>query len=1073
MLGGLISTNAYSQLHAPPTCGENFTLDWSSSPSGSNEYDWPDGTLSNTFSNVDDSGINISIDFTGDTSAFGNWDGQQTPKVGNSAHSSFEGIDLYNSGYSSTGITCTITFSSPIYALSFDMLHVNKTGQNGDKYTITATTVDGSTIHPTFTNSSNPSYTSNNTNGVINATSGSTSGYNAVVGVNFANANYITSVTFLWQDCDSCSQNYVHGSGLGNFSFCIPQTLDFDGVNDYIATSPFLGNKNELTMMTWIKLDNSFNGGDIMGQRNFRLLVDSNNRLKASVKTNGEPNVINTPSASAPTLQNNLWYHVAAIYNANLGTIEMFLNGESIWKRLGVNGSAIDNTNAWNSDHDFEIGRNTQFNNNYFEGAIYETRVYNKALTAKQLQRQVFQEIENNNGNVRGKIIPKDIEGLLWNDLILYYPMDIIDTGKTPDISNANRNGDLNNMRTYQERTAPLPYQTVAGGSEDWSDQNNWLYGSVWDITNKHSEYAIIKLSNNLTTNTSHKTVGFVFENNAELVVTGDNEIGNSWYLELDGSIDLQDDSQLIQGLESDLVTSSTASIKRRQEGLSNVYRYNYWSSPVGIPTATSLTNNNSNTGNTNNSAFTINMLKENNGDIQFTSSFSPPATTPATLSTRWLYTYNSGVSYYHWDAISVSENLSPGIGWSQKGPGVGTDGFQYIFEGKPNNGTILINAVDIGGPGSHGGTTKTEFLVGNPYPSAIDANQFIDDNQGVIGGAIYLWEHWAGDSHNLHEYEGGYATVNKLGKVRAYQFIGLNGATNGSQDGTKTPTQFIPVAQGFMVEVDSDGDIEFNNGQRIFKTEANGESVFFRNNNSNSKNNRTPIPVGFEFKKMKLQFKTSADLTRELVLGFNNETSDGFDYGYDARLTESAMTNDLLLPLQTEKTVIQAYSEITEDKEVDLLFIADGATTFSIKVTEFENFENQEVYLRDNFTGIYFDLTTEIAYNFTSEAGEFPDRFDIVFKPSEALSNQEFTEDHTSIVFNNTINTLYVKNLSQEAKTLFVTNMLGQTVANFNTINNTTLHNGLKINSLSTGLYLVTLTTDANQSITKKIVIK
>ena len=129
------------------------------------------------------------------------------------------------------GITFTITFSRPIYATGFDLFHINGNGTNGDKYTITATTTSGGTIYPTFTNSSNPSYTSNNATGVVDANKSSTSGTNAMVGINFLDEDYITSVTFLWQNCNTCSEYAIHGSGLGNFSFCLPQTLDFDGIN--------------------------------------------------------------------------------------------------------------------------------------------------------------------------------------------------------------------------------------------------------------------------------------------------------------------------------------------------------------------------------------------------------------------------------------------------------------------------------------------------------------------------------------------------------------------------------------------------------------------------------------------------------------------------------------------------------------------------------------------------------------------------------------------------------------------------------------------------------------------------
>jgi hypothetical protein len=50
-------------------------------------------------------------------------------------------------------------------------------------------------------------------------------------------------------------------------------------------------------------------------------------------------------------------------------------------------------------------------------------------------------------------------------------------------------------------------------------------------------------------------------------------------------------------------------------------------------------------------------------------------------------------------------------------------------FTGIPNNGSIPIT---IGGTGSFN-------LIGNPYPSAINADKFLDINSGVLGGTFIL----------------------------------------------------------------------------------------------------------------------------------------------------------------------------------------------------------------------------------------------------------------------------------------------------------------------------------------------
>ncbi len=1078
----------HAQLHSPPACGENFTLDWSSAPSATNEFNWlAAGVLSNTFNNVDNSGIDFTVTFTGETGTLGVWGGTQTPKVGTSASgSSLENLDLVTNGFSSTGITCTITFSTPIYALSFDLSHVNSNGTNGDMYTITATTTNGDTLFPTFTSSPTPSYTINNSTGVVDANASSTSGTNAIVGVNFLDEDYIESVTFLWQNCSSCSPNVMHGSGLGNFSFCIPQTLDFDGVNDYVDRSAFLGGKSEVTMMSWIKLDAGSDGGEIIGQRNFRLYVDSNKNLKGFVRTDSGLS-ISTPDLSLATLSDNLWYHVSLKYNGNTGDITLDLNGESIWSYSDVSiiGTTLNNEAEWNSDHDFEIGRNTELNNNYFEGSIYECRVFSKALTVSQLQRQVNQEIENNLGNVRGTIIPKDIEGLLWNDLELYYKMGVIETGYTPDSSNSNVDGHLNNMRTYQEYTAPLPYVTTSFCNGNWTDSNNWVHGDVWDISAIPSESAIIQIQGNIQLNTDISTVGLIIDSGGTLEVSNDSGVFNSWYLELNGTLDLEDDCQLIQSTNSDLVTSATGKLLRRQEGTSNMFRYNYWSSPVGTLGATSLTDNNSSTNNANNTSYNLNMIKDESGvNLSFTSGYHEVGK----ISSYWIFTFKNGLTYWDWASVSPGTPLEPGVGYTQKGTGNAGTQQQYIFEGKPNNGTILVNVTDTGGPGSVTSVSKTEYLLGNPYPSALDIHKFIDDNAGVIDGTLKLWQHWGGDSHYLDEYLAGYAQVNKLGSVRAYQFVGFYGAHNGSMDGTITPSKYLSVGQGFVTEIIADGNVEFNNSQRVFIKESdadgsyNNGSTFVKSAQTKSKKGSDDANASAKeegdntnpMQKIRLEFKSivGPDTRRELLLGFSDNTTDGFDYGYDAEC-DDINNNDLNLNLEGKNMNIQAYGPLSSEKVVPLNFKSSADNTFVISITDMEHIdEDQDIFIKDNLTGTYFDLR-QGDYEFQSEPGKFNSRLEIVFQnESKTLSTEEATFTENYIYYKNKTNTLYAKKLSSEVKRLAVINMRGQTILEDENVSRNRLESGYKFSNMATGAYIVCMRTETNEVLTKKIVL-
>ena len=225
---------------------------------------------------------------------------------------------------------------------------------------------------------------------------------------------------------------------------------------------------------------------------------------------------------------------------------------------------------------------------------------------------------------------------------------------------------------------------------------------------------------------------------------------------------------------------------------------------------------------------------------------------------------------------------------------------------------------------------------------------------------------------------------------------------------------------------------------------------------------------------KIRLEFNSivGPKTRRELLLGFSETTTDGFDYGYDAECDESN-NNDFNLGLEGKNMNMQAYSPITEDKAIPLNFKSSGDNTFEIKITETENLEEeQEVYLRDNLAGTYFDLRSDSAYEFQSEAGKFNTRFEIVFQnEAKTLSAEEATFTENYIYYQNKTNTLFAKKLNSQIKKLALINMRGQTVLEVENVPTESLENGFKFNNISTGAYIVCLRTEMNEVLTKKIV--
>lgn len=859
-------------------------------------------------------------------------------------------------------------------------------------------------------------------------------------------------------------------------------TLYFNGTDNYVSGPSFINGLNDVTIMAWVKSD-AGNSNDmvVVGEDvGAQLLLKKGNKPVFTISTgNGLVNVVNDCD-NCNTINFDKWYHITGSFSGATGEVKLFIDGVLVdTKNVGKKNIPI--SLSPNANKTFEIGRfsNKLKADHYFKGHIDEVRVFNVSLTDDQIQQMVYQEIENNSGKVGGAIVKKDIQEttkgntVSWNNLLAYYPMTDIKDRTILDYSDYEHSIKLYNLKTIQEQTAPMPYVSAKDG--DWTNTSTWLYGDVWDMETI-KRWSIIKIASNVTVGNSIKTNGLIIDSEKTLTVQGDNLVENNWYLELNGTLDLLGDSQLIQTINSDLVTSENGKILRRQEGTSNAFRYNYWSSPVGALSVSTLSNNNGPINNTNNSGFRLELLKDGNGfNMQFTSGH----TANNSISTYWLNTFINGVTYAHWSRIKTTSLIAPGVGYTQKGSGLkNTEEHQYIFEGKPNNGTILIEAKDRGGEGSVPSVSATTYLVGNPYPSALDVNKFIDDNEGVISGSIQLWQQWSGNSHNLSDYNGGYAEVNKLGSVRAYQFVGRQGGNSGKQDGTLIPSKYLAVGQGFIVEIIADGKLEFNNGQRVFIKEAeetnknsnNNNSVFFKGASSKSKNKTE------DMKKIRLEFNSVVGpaTTRELVLGFSDVTSDDFDYGYDAE-NSSPTNNDLHLNLNGVDMNLQAYSQITPDKVVPLNFKSSGSNAFEIKITELENIDDsQEIYLKDNFTGTYFNLQGNKPYSFTSEQGKFNKRFEIVFQSEEkSLGIEERNLAENFIYYKNSDRKLFVKKLNASSVTkLAIVNMLGQTTAEFTNVSQDELNNGLNIPNMASGAYVAYFRTDTNQVLTKKIII-
>ncbi|MDP5157117.1 MAG: choice-of-anchor D domain-containing protein [Flaviramulus sp.] len=837
--------------------------------------------------------------------------------------------------------------------------------------------------------------------------------------------------------------------------------LYFDGRNDYADDTEILSGLQNTSIMGWIKIDPELSVNSVVfGQTNLEIKVDTtDDEPRVYAIANGVSIANNTETHPIVV---NKWYHLAAVYDGTNNSLKMYLNGENIASTSCLS-SALDTNN-----HAFTIGKsaNPSINNSYFKGFIDEVRVFNKSLTSNELQKMVYQEIENNSGIIRGTIIPKDIYDfdynnqistpLNWSSLLRYYRLDnfnddIIDDLTSPNVD-IESGAKIYNVKIIEDQTAPLPHVTINSCSGNWNDYNNWENGN----TPSDSDYLIVNIKGNIETNTNISTIGLILENGSKIEVNGDSGLFNSWYTKLDGDIDLQGESQFIQTLDSELASNSSGTLEKDQQGTADTFTYNYWSSPVGK-------SNNS----TNNNSYKLPDVMQ---DVTFLTSGYNGKASPLSIADYWIWKFSNKQSdnYSQWQHVRSTGTLLTGEGFTMKGPGTGSISSlqNYIFNGKPNNADVNLNI-----------TIGNAYLIGNPYPSAIDAEQFILDNgstiagDGATTGIIYFWEHWGGGSHILKEYQGGYATYSLSGGVPAASY-GTNDpdvSTCGSP--TKIPGRYIPIAQGFFINAENSGIIKFNNGQRVFQVEDSTNSVFTKNSiNKTSKNNITNPETDTRLK-LRFGFNSNGTIYRQLLLTKDSRASLDYDWGFDAKNIDNQI-DDMYWMINEDRYIIQGVNELNEQSifPVGIHTKRNGLNSFSIDKIENAP-SNLNIYLHDKELGIYQDLK-ENNYEIIIPAGTYLDRFEITFSNGQILSNNVFENTlfkthysikNKSIIINNPI--------SKQIESVEILNILGQSLIKFQTNTNKT-YLEYNIGQIKTGNYILKIKTEFGL-ISKKILIK
>jgi predicted outer membrane repeat protein len=547
------------------------------------------------------------------------------------------------------------------------------------------------------------------------------------------------------------------------------------------------------------------------------------------------------------------------------------------------------------------------------------------------------------------------------------------------------------------------PGTGATGGNLEGSDTSYTTWnGSAWSNNAPTASVDAI-INGDFSTTATGDTAGFsaktltVNATKTFTINTGHN-ITVAGAVTNNGIITIDNNANLIQtaALNTNPTPTGTAIVKRNSASI-QLYDYTLWSSPVAGQNLRTFSNN--------------------------------------TLATRF-YTYNSDTNFYNVVDFTNTVNFATATGYLIRSPNNWPANtlrtFGGVFTGVLNNGKVPI-ALNYTDP------AHSYNLVGNPYPSTINADLLINDinNTNNIESTLYFWRKTNGASGSA------YATYNPAGGT-------LTAPSGTSVNPTSEPPNgTIQVGQGFFVKAKRASTLNFENAMRLTSI----STQFFR---TNTERNR-----------IWLNLTNTSGVFSQMLVSYMTDATQGVDsldgkYINDAPIALTSIIN-------AEEYTIQgrALPFATTDT-VPLGFKTNAAGNYTIAIDHFDGLftGEQAIYLKDNTTGNETDLK-EGSYTFTAAAGIDNARFSLKYQRTLNVDAPEFNQNNVRVYINNS--TLYVNSGTSVINTIKVYDIQGRLIAQQKNVKATTA--AISNLKATRQVLIVKITSEDNSMVTKKVV--
>ncbi len=296
-------------------------------------------------------------------------------------------------------------------------------------------------------------------------------------------------------------------------------------------------------------------------------------------------------------------------------------------------------------------------------------------------------------------------------------------------------------------------------------------------------------------------------------------------------------------------------------------------------------------------------------------------------------------------------------------------------FVGKLNAGNFTFNGTS--NPAlSYSATGEGWNLLGNPFPSALDWDEFAKTN---INGSAYVYDGDAG------------------------QYISWNGTTGSLTNG------IIPPMNGFFIKVATGASLSIpNTSRKHTSTNFYKEKTFVEN-----------------LLALKVEGNGFSDKT---YIHFREDATAGLDNDFDAfKLMGIEEAPQLYTSVDNQMLSINSTPFMDEEIAIPLNLKVGKEGKYEISVAENTFLETAALSLKDLTTGIVYNLRQKTSISVNHSPESLQGRFLILI--NNATSVNEIPDETYGIEIYSSGQQIFVKSKNQESIQVSVYNMLGQTL--------------------------------------------